>query len=177
MVSEGAHWPDGKFLAEQGTRDAFGHAQLGGAAPVVANMIKDALGYKYHWAVADYLQRAARHIASKTDVDQAYALGKAAVEMAIAGENAVMPIVHRIADEPYVWEIGKAKLEDVANVEKMMPKEFITEDGFGITAACRRYLSPLIEGEDYPPYENGLPKYVTLKNNPVEKILNTEFTL
>ena len=177
VVSEGAHWPDGKFLAEQGTRDAFGHAQLGGAAPVVANMIKDALGYKYHWAVADYLQRAARHIASKTDVDQAYALGKAAVEMAIAGENAVMPIVHRIADEPYVWEIGKAKLEDVANVEKMMPKEFITEDGFGITAACRRYLSPLIEGEDYPPYENGLPKYVTLKNNPVEKILNTEFTL
>lgn len=177
VVSEGAHWPDGKFLAEQGTQDAFGHAQLGGAAPVVANMIKDALGYKYHWAVADYLQRAARHIASKTDVDQAYALGKAAVEMAIAGENAVMPTVNRISDEPYVWEIGKAKLEDVANVEKMMPKEFITEDGFGITEACRRYLSPLIEGEDYPPYEKGLPKYVTLKNNAVEKILDTEFTL
>lgn len=177
VVSEGAHWPDGKFLAEQGTQDAFGHAQLGGAAPVVANMIKDALGYKYHWAVADYLQRAARHIASKTDVDQAYALGKAAVEMAIAGENAVMPIVNRISDEPYVWEIGKARLEDVANVEKMMPKEFITEDGFGITEACRRYLSPLIEGEDYPPYEKGLPKYVTLKNNAVEKILDTEFTL
>ena len=177
VVSEGAHWPDGKFLAEQGTRDAFGHAQLGGAAPVVANMVKDALGYKYHWAVADYLQRAARHIASKTDVDQAYALGKAAVEMALAGDNAVMPTIDRKSDEPYVWEIGKAKLEDVANVEKMMPKEFITEDGFGITEACRRYLSPLIEGEDYPPYENGLPKYVTLKNNPVEKILNTEFSL
>lgn len=177
VVSEGAHWPDGKFLAEQGTQDAFGHAQLGGAAPVVANMIKDALGYKYHWAVADYLQRAARHIASKTDVEQAYALGKAAVEMAIAGENAVMPTVKRISDEPYVWEIGKARLEDVANVEKMMPKEFITEDGFGITEACRRYLSPLIEGEDYPPYEKGLPKYVTLKNNAVEKILDTEFSL
>lgn len=177
VVSEGAHWPDGKFLAEQGTRDAFGHAQLGGAAPVVANMIKDALGYKYHWAVADYLQRAARHIASKTDVDQAYALGKAAVEMAIAGENAVMPTVKRISDEPYVWEIGKANLEDVANVEKMMPKEFITKDGFGITEACRRYLSPLIEGEDYPPYEKGMPKYVTLKNKAVEKILDTEFTL
>jgi len=177
VVSEGAHWPDGKFLAEQGTQDAFGHAQLGGAAPVVANMIKDALGYKYHWAVADYLQRAARHIASKTDVEQAYALGKAAVEMAIAGENAVMPTVNRISDDPYVWEIGKANLEDVANVEKMMPKEFITEDGFGITEACRRYLSPLIEGEDYPPYEKGLPKYVTLKNNAVEKILDTEFTL
>lgn len=177
VVSEGAHWPDGKFLAEQGTRDAFGHAQLGGAAPVVANMVKDALGYKYHWAVADYLQRAARHIASKTDVDQAYALGKAAVEMAIDGENAVMPTIDRKSDSPYVWEIGKANLEDVANVEKMMPKEFITEDGFGITEACRRYLSPLIEGEDYPPYENGMPKYVTLKNKPVEKILNTDFDL
>ena len=177
VVSEGAHWPDGKFLAEQGTKDAFGHAQLGGAAPVVANMIKDALGYKYHWAVADYLQRAARHIASKTDVDQAYALGKAAVEMAIAGENAVMPIIKRLSDEPYVWEIGKAKLEDVANVEKMMPKEFITDDGFGISETCRRYLSPLIEGEDYPPYKNGLPNYVTLKNAPVEKILNTEFKI
>lgn len=177
VVSEGAHWPDGKFLAEQGTRDAFGHAQLGGAAPVVANMIKEALGYKFHWAVADYLQRAARHIASKTDVDQAYALGKAAVEMAVAGDNAVMPTVKRLSDEPYVWEIGKAKLEDVANVEKMMPKEFITEDGFGITEACRRYLSPLIEGEDYPPYEKGLPKYVTLKNKPVKKILNSDFAL
>ncbi len=177
VVSEGAHWPDGKFLAEQGTRDAFGHAQLGGAAPVVANMVKDALGHKFHWAVADYLQRAARHIASKTDVEQAYALGQAAVEMVIAGENAVMPTIDRKSDEPYVWEIGKAKLEDVANVEKMMPKEFITEDGFGITEACRRYLSPLIEGEDYPPYEKGLPKYVTLKNMPVEKILNTEFEL
>ena len=177
VVSEGAHWPDGKFLAEQGTRDAFGHAQLGGAAPVVANMLKEALGYKYHWAVADYLQRAARHIASKTDVEQAYQLGKAAVEMALAGENAVMPTVDRKSNNPYVWEIGKAKLEDVANVEKMMPKEFITEDGFGITEACRRYLTPLIEGEDYPPYENGLPKYVTLKNNPVAKILNTDFEI
>lgn len=177
VVSEGAHWPDGKFLAEQGTRDAFGHAQLGGAAPVVANMVKDALGHKFHWAVADYLQRAARHIASKTDVEQAYELGKAAVEMALAGDNAVMPTIDRKSDEPYIWEIGKAKLEDVANVEKMMPKEFITEDGFGITEACRRYLTPLIEGEDYPPYENGLPKYVTLKNNPVTKILNTEFDL
>lgn len=177
VVSEGAHWPDGRFLAEQGTKDAFGHAQLGGAAPVVANMLKEALGYKYHWAVADYLQRAARHIASKTDVEQAYALGKAAVEMAVAGDNAIMPTIKRLSDDPYTWEIGKAKLEDVANVEKMMPKEFITEDGFGITEACRRYLTPLIEGEDYPPYKNGLPNYVTLKNEPVEKILNTEYKL
>jgi len=177
VVSEGARWPDGKFLAEQGTRDAFGHSQLGGAAPVVANMIKEVLGYKYHWAVADYLQRSARHIASKTDVEQAYALGKAAVDMAIAGENAVMPTIVRKSDSPYVWEIGKAKLEDVANIEKMMPKEFITDDGFGITEACRRYLLPLIEGEDYPPYKNGMPKYITLKNKPVAKILNTEFKL
>ena len=177
VVSEGACWPDGKFLAEQGTRDAFGHSQLGGAAPVVANMMQDALGYKYHWAVADYLQRSARHIASKVDVEQAYALGKAAVDMAIAGENAVMPSIVRKSDSPYVWEIGKAKLEDVANIEKMMPKEFITDDGFGITEACRRYLLPLIEGEDYPPYKNGMPEYVTLKNKSVTKILNTDFKL
>jgi len=177
VVSEGAHWSGGNFLADQGTNDAFGHTQLGGAAPIIANMIKDTLGYKYHWAVADYLQRAARHIASKTDVNQAYALGKAAVEMAIAGENAVMPTVRRVSDKPYIWEIGKAKLEDIANVERTMPKEFITDDGFGITKACRRYLDPLIEGEDYPPYYKGLPVYVTLKNNAVEKILNTEFVL
>ena len=177
VVSEGACWPDGKVLAEQGTQDAFGHAQLGGAAPVVANMIKDALGYKYHWAVADYLQRSARHIASKTDVEQAYALGKAAVDMAIAGENAVMPTIIRKSDSPYVWEVGMAKLEDVANVEKMMPKEFITDDGFGITEACRRYLLPLIDGEDYPSYKNGMPEYVTLKNKSVAKIVKTDFKL
>lgn len=177
VVSEGAKWPDGKFLAEQDTRDSFGHAQLGGAAPVVANMIKDAHDYKYHWAVADYLQRAARHIASRTDVEQAYALGKAAVEMALAGANAIMPTVVRLSDDPYAWEIGKADLADVANVEKMMPAEYISEDGFGITDACRRYLTPLIEGEDYPPYEKGMPKYVRLKNEAVEKKLETEFKI
>jgi len=176
VVSEGCHWPDGKFLAEQGTRDAFGHAQLGGAAPVVANMIKDALGYKFHWAVADYLQRAGRHLASKSDVEQAYAMGKAAVEYAVAGENAIMPTVVRKSSNPYQWEIGKAPLSEVANVEKMMPKEFISDDGFGITDACREYLVPLIQGEDYPPYENGMPKYVTLKNAPIAKKLG-EFKL
>jgi 6-phosphofructokinase 1 len=176
-VSEGCHWPDGRFLAEQGTRDAFGHAQLGGAAPVVANMIKDALGYKFHWAVADYLQRAARHLASKTDVDQAYAMGKAAVELALAGRNSVMPTIVRTSNNPYAWTVGSANLSDVANVEKMMPMEFITEDGFGITAGCREYLSALIQGEDYPPYKNGLPDYVTLKNVPVTKKLNTPFEL
>jgi len=170
-VSEGCHWPDGRFLAEQGTRDAFGHAQLGGAAPVVANMIKDALGYKFHWAVADYLQRAARHLASKSDVEQAYALGKAAVEYAIAGHNSVMPTVVRKSSVPYLWEVGMAPLSQVANVEKFMPKDFITDDGYGITDKCRDYLYPLIEGEDFPPFEKGMPKYVTLVNAPVAKKL------
>ncbi len=176
VVSEGVHWPDGRFLAEQGTRDSFGHAQLGGAAPVVANIIKDALGYKFHWAVADYLQRAARHLSSKSDVEQAYALGKAGVEFALEGANAIMPTVDRISSSPYEWKIGQAPLAEVANVEKMMPLDFITEDGFGITDKCKEYLLPLIEGEDYPPYENGLPKYVVLDNTSVEKKL-PEFEL
>jgi 6-phosphofructokinase 1 len=172
VVSEGTHWPDGKFLAEQGTRDDFGHAQLGGAAPVVANMIKDALGYKFHWAVADYLQRAARHLSSASDVEQAYALGKAGVEFALAGDNSIMPTVVRKSNTPYSWEIGKAPLSEVANVEKMMPTEFISDDGYSITEGCREYLTPLIQGEAYPPYEDGMPQYVTLKNAPVAKKLD-----
>ncbi|MBY0339869.1 MAG: 6-phosphofructokinase, partial [Rhodocyclaceae bacterium] len=162
-VSEGLLDKEGKLMAETGARDAFGHAQLGGIGPQIAALINSKLGYKYHWAVADYLQRAARHIASKTDVDQAYAVGKAAVEMAIAGKNAVMPAIRRLSDDPYKWDIVEAPLAQVANVEKKMPKDFITEDGFGITEACRRYLAPLIEGEDAPPYKNGLPDYVRLK--------------
>ncbi len=177
VVSEGLRNADGQFVAEAGTRDAFGHAQLGGVAPVIAQLIKDRLGHKFHWAVADYLQRAARHIASKTDVEQAYALGRAAVEMALAGDNAVMPTIVRVADEPYRWEIGKAALSEVANVEKKMPRDFITADGYGITEACRRYLKPLILGEDYPPYVDGLPQYVTLKNVAVPKKLATGFAL
>ena len=171
VVSEGAHWPDGKFLAEQGTRDAFGHAQLGGAAPVVANMVKDELDLKFHWAVADYLQRAARHLASKTDVEQAYAVGKAGVEFAINGDNSIMPAIERVSNEPFEWKVGKAPLSEVANVEKMMPMDFISDDGFGITDACKEYLLPLIQGEDYPPYKNGLPDYVTLKNISIDKKL------
>ncbi len=172
VVSEGTHWPDGRFLAEQGTRDSFGHAQLGGAAPVVANMIKDALGYKFHWAVADYLQRAARHLASESDVEQAYALGKSAVEKAIEGKNSIMPTVVRESSSPYKWSIGEAPLSEVANVEKMMPMEFITEDGFGITDGCKEYLYPLIKGEAYPPYnDNGMPEYVTMKGVAVPRKL------
>ena len=171
VVSEGCHYPDGKFLAEQGTRDAFGHAQLGGAAPVIANMVREALGYKFHWAVADYLQRAARHIASATDVKQAYELGRKGVELALKGHNAVMPTIDRISDAPYKYKIGMVPLSKVANVEKFMPRNFITPDGFGITALCKRYLTPLIQGEDYPKYKNGLPVYATLKNLPVVKKL------
>ena len=171
VVSEGAHYEDGTFLADQGTRDAFGHAQLGGVAPALANMIKDELGYKYHWAVSDYLQRAARHIASGTDVEQAYAMGKAAVEFAVAGKNAVMPTIVRDSSAPYQWHIGEAALADVANVEKKMPRDYITEDGFGITQAAREYFAPLILGEDYPPYHNGLPAFARLEKHLVEKKL------
>lgn len=172
VVSEGVKGEDGKFLSDQGIRDAFGHAQLGGVAPVVANIVREGLGLKYHWGVADYLQRAARHIASATDVEQAYAMGRAAVEFAVEGHNSVMPTIERVSDTPYKWSVGMAKLSDVANVEKMMPEDFITEDGFGITEKCRTYLAPLIEGEDYPPYRDGLPDYVRLKNVAVEKKLD-----
>jgi len=177
VVSEGARYRNGKFLAEAGTRDAFGHAQLGGVAPVVANMVRENLGYKYHYAVADYLQRSARHIASATDVRQAYAVGEAAVKFALQGKTAVMPVIKRISDNPYRWKIEEAPLARIANKEKMLPKRYITADGFGITAAARRYLEPLIRGEDYPPYFNGLPRYVELKNKPVKKKLNTNFVV
>jgi 6-phosphofructokinase 1 len=177
VVSEGAAYKNGKFLAEAGTRDAFGHAQLGGVAPVVANMVRENLGYKYHYAVADYLQRSARHIASATDVKQAYAVGQAAVRMALAGKSAVMPVIKRVSDKPYRWKIEDAPLSRIANKEKMLPRRYITRDGFGITAAGRRYLEPLIRGEDYPPYINGLPNYVTLKNAPVKPLLKTKFVV
>jgi ATP-dependent phosphofructokinase / diphosphate-dependent phosphofructokinase len=177
VVSEGVRGPDGKFLAEAGTKDAFGHAQLGGVGPVVAQMTQEAFGYKFHWAVADYLQRSARHIASKVDVEQAYAVGKAAVELALKGKNAVMPVIVRKSSKPYRWSIGEAPLSAVANQEKKLPRNFITSDGFGITAACRNYLLPLIGGEDYPPYRNGLPNYVALKGVSVVKRLRTPFVV
>jgi 6-phosphofructokinase len=169
VVSEGLRNQSGGFLSESGLVDAFGHKQLGGVAPQIAKLIKEELGYKYHYAISDYLQRSARHIASKTDVEQAYALGKAAVEFALAGKNAVMPIIVRQPGPVYEWTIGEAPLEKVANVEVNLPRDYITEDGYGITEKARDYLSPLIEGEDYPPYKNGLPQYVTLKNMAVTK--------
>ena len=177
VVSEGARYANGKFLAEAGTRDAFGHAQLGGVAPIVAGMVRDNLGFKYHYAVADYLQRSARHIASATDVRQAYAVGQAAVKMALAGHSAVMPVIKRVSERPYRWKIEKAPLSRIANKEKMLPKRYISKDGFSITEAARRYLQPLIHGEDYPPYINGLPKTAKLKNASVRKRLGTKFVV
>jgi 6-phosphofructokinase 1 len=176
-VSEGLRRPDGKFVAETGLRDAFGHAQLGGVAPVVAHLVQEKLGHKYHWAVADYLQRSARHIASQTDLDQSYAVGRAAVEYAVKGYNGSMPVIVRKSDRPYRWTIGRADLADVANKEKFVPREFIRDDGFHITDSCRAYLAPLIAGEAYPLYRSGLPKYVRLKNRPVAKKLAAEFAL
>jgi len=177
VVSEGAAYKNGQFLAEAGTRDAFGHAQLGGVAPVVAQIVRDNLGYKYHYAIADYLQRSARHIASAVDVQQAYAVGREAVKYALQGKTAVMPVIKRVSDSPYKWRIESAPLSRIANKEKKLPRRYITKDGFGITAAARRYLEPLIRGEDYPPYFNGLPKYATLKNVSVKPRLKTKFVV
>ena len=177
VASEGLRLPSGEFLSEAGTKDAFGHAQLGGLAPLLAKLVGDKLKYKYHYAIADYLMRAARHIASKTDVEQSYAVGKSAVELALAGKSGVMVTIERQSDSPYVWTTGTAPLDKVANVEKKMPRDYITDDGFHITDKCRRYLSPLIQGEDYPPYANGVPQYVTLKNAAVPRKLKTAFEL
>lgn len=175
VASEGAKTADGRLLSDSGIRDAFGHAQLGGVAPMLAELVNRKLGYKYHWAVADYLQRAARHIASQTDVDQAYAVGAAAVEMAIAGKNAVMPTIERMNTARYRWRIGEAPLRKVANREKMMPKSFISRDGFGITPTAKAYFEPLIQGEAYPNYKSGMPQYVKLKNAAVPRKLTTDF--
>ncbi|MEX0951920.1 MAG: 6-phosphofructokinase [Gammaproteobacteria bacterium] len=177
VVSEGVRGPDGRFLAEAGSKDAFGHAQLGGVGPFIAQLIKDELGHKYHWAVADYLQRSARHIASKVDAEQAYAVGRAAVKFALKGQTAVMVSIERTSDKPYRWKLGSVALSDVANREHKLPKNYISKDGFGITAAARKYLAPLIQGEDYPPYKHGLPDYVTLKNKPVPKKLKQKFAI
>ena len=171
VASEGVRDAQGRFLAEAGGTDAFGHAQLGGVAPRLAERVRDRLGFKFHWAVADYLQRSARHIASATDVEQAYAVGRHAVELALDGHNAVMASIVRKADRPYRWQLGHVPLKRVANVERKLPKAFISRDGFGITAAARRHLQPLVAGEDYPPYRDGLPRYATLKNAAVPKKL------
>jgi 6-phosphofructokinase len=177
VASEGARLADGTLLAAGGPVDAFGHTQLGGVAPALATMIKREHGYKYHWALADYLQRSARHIASVTDLEQAYAVGKVAVELALAGKNAVMPVIIRGKGKRYSWKIGEVALEDVANVEKVMPRNFITRDGFGITDIARSYFAPLIVGEDSPPYRNGLPVYAKLKNQLVEKKIKKNFKI
>lgn len=177
VVSEGLRNPEGNFISDAGLTDAFGHKQLGGVAPVIAGLVKSKLGLRYHWAVSDYLQRSARHIASRTDIEQAIAVGQKAVALALAGKNAYMPIIVRESDYPYRWRIDETSLDQIANREIGLPRHFITEDGFGITESCRRQLQPLIEGEDYPPYINGLPNYVRLKNTPVAKKLENTFSV
>lgn len=175
VASEGIQNKSGQFLSDIGCIDAFGHVQLGGIAPMLAKLIKHKLGHKYHWAVADYLQRSARHISSKTDTKQAYALGKAAIKFALQGHNNIMTTIVRKSDEPYRWTVGYAELTEVANVEKKMPRNFITADGFHITSKCRKYLAPLIQGEDTPPFKNGLPQFIRLKNISVAKKIKEKF--
>ena len=171
VTSEGAQYKNGKFLAEAETKDAFGHKQLGGVAPFLANLIKDSLGYKFHWAVADYLQRSARHIASIVDLEQAYSVGKYAVKYAENGDSGVMPIIVRGKGKKYTWKISKAPLNKIANKEKKLPKKYITKDGFNITKACREYLLPLIQGEAYPKYKQGIPVRARLKKILIKKEL------
>jgi 6-phosphofructokinase 1 len=175
VASEGTQYSDGAHISGSLNKDAFGHQQLGGVAPALASMIKQSTGYKYHWALADYLQRSARHLASKTDVDQAYAVGRRAVELAVQGQSAVMVSIQRSKGDTYGWSLGEAPLAKVANMEKKMPRSFITKDGFGITKRARDYLQPLIAGEDHPPYKNGLPNYIKLQNTMAPKKLKTHF--
>jgi 6-phosphofructokinase 1 len=166
VASEGIRTADGGFVADAGGgKDSFGHTQLGGVASFLAGRVKNTLGMKVHWTLPDYLQRSARHIASKTDLDQALAVGKAAVQYALAGRNATMPVIVRTSDAPYRWKIEPAPLDRIANREKKMPANFIRRDGYGIAPAARRYLEPLIRGEAPPPYgRDGIPKYVKLKS-------------
>ncbi|MGB0360939.1 MAG: 6-phosphofructokinase [Endozoicomonas sp.] len=176
VASEGAKYSDGRFVSASTTViDSFGHQQLGGVAPALCNLIKQKLGYKYHYAVADYLQRSARHIASRVDVEQAYAVGKAAVELAVTGHDAVMPAIVRESDMPYRWAIKAVPLTQVANFERKMPLEFISPDGFNITRSCKEYLEPLIEGEEYPAYLNGLPRFAKLRKVFVDKKIDIPF--
>ena len=175
VASEGIRYSDGAHISGSMQRDAFGHQQLGGVAPTLASMIKQSTGYKYHWALSDYLQRSARHLASKIDVDHAYAAGRRAVEMALEGKTSLMVTIEREKGEKYKWFLGEASLEKVANMEKKMPRNFITKDGFGITKKAKDYLKPLIIGEDFPPFKSGLPQYVKLKNILTAKKLKSDF--
>lgn len=177
VVSEGLMNNKGELLAHSGMTDAFGHAKLGGVAPMIANLIEQSLGLKNHWAVADYLQRSARHIASATDVKQAYELGRAAIKMALQGKNNIMLTLERQSSKPYRYKIGETALSRVANKEKKMPKSFISKDGYSITDKCREYMLPLMAGEDYPTFKKGLPDYVILKNVRVAKKLDEQFNL
>lgn len=173
VASEGVRDTQGNFLSATRSQDSFGHAQLGGVAPYLAERVRQHLAYKYHWAVADYLQRAARHLGSAVDVAQAEATGQVAVKLAVAGKSGVMPVIERTSNKPYKWRVTSAEVSTVANREKKIPRDWISEDGFGINRKTRDYLLPLIEGEDYPPQRGGLPVYARLALKRLDKKLPT----
>ena len=163
VTSEGVKSAKGKFLAESNTKDAFGHTQLGGVAPYLASLITKKLKLKNHWAVSDYLQRSARHIASKTDLLHAEAVGVHAIKYAIQGMNGVMPVIVRGKSTKYTWKIEPSPLSKIANVEKKLPKSYISMDGFNVNSKAIAYLRPLIIGEAFPEFKNGIPKISNLK--------------
>ena len=172
VASEGIKDNKNKFLSDSGLKDSFGHAQLGGVAPVLSSIITNKLKYKVHWAVSDYLQRAARHIASTVDVDQAYALGLESIKVAkLDNNNIMLTIKSTKIKQKYKWSISSTNLNNVANVEKMLPKNFIKSNGFEITRSCKEYISNLIQGEDYPSYDNGIPQYAKLECKTIKKKL------
>tara|TARA_Y100000766_G_scaffold285136_1_gene306621 strand:+ start:3221 stop:4444 length:1224 start_codon:yes stop_codon:yes gene_type:complete len=162
VASEGLKNQNGKFYSASDKKDSFGHNQLGGLAPKLANLIDKNLNYKYHWSVSDYLQRSARHISSKTDIEQAISVGKAAANMALNNKNGFMPVICRDSNSPYSWSIKESELMHIANKEKTIPANFISEDGFRISQNGVDYLKPLTIGESYPKYRDGIPVYEQL---------------
>ena len=171
VASEGIQDKKGKFISDSGEKDSFGHAQLGGVAPMLSNMIMNNLKLKVHWAVSDYLQRAARHISSSVDVDQAYKLGTESVELAKKNITDVMLTIEKKKSSKFKWSIGTTKLDNVANIEKKLPKNYIKSNGYEITAACKKYISNLIEGESFPIFKNGYPLYAKMKCKLIKKKL------
>ncbi|MBH44686.1 MAG: 6-phosphofructokinase [Gammaproteobacteria bacterium] len=172
VASEGIKNSKNQFISDSGGKDSFGHAQLGGVAPILASLINKSLKYKVHWSVADYLQRAARHVASKIDVQQAYTLGMEAIKYAKIKKSGIMLTIDSKKSKKYSWSIGYTDLKNVANKEKRLPKKYISNDGYAITQSCRQYISNLINGEDYPKYKNGLPLYSKLRKILIKKKLD-----
>ena len=161
-----------KFISDSGLKDSFGHAQLGGVAPVLSNMITSKLNIKVHWAVSDYLQRSARHIGSRVDVEQAYMLGKSGIDYAKKNITDVMLTIIRVNNKSkFQWKVSHTPLDNVANQEKMLPRNFIKSNGYEISKSCRSYITDLTQGEDYPSYANGFPRYANLNCKTIKKKL------